>query len=66
MARDPKRINKILSTLKTYWKCNPDMRLGQILHNMSVDLNIDIFFLEDDDLKKALDKWMIEKLNDKT
>lgn len=32
--RDPKRIPVILEELRKYWEANPDLRLGQIIHNI--------------------------------
>lgn len=35
--RDPKRIETIINLLRTYWQCNPDLRLGQIIVNLTPD-----------------------------
>lgn len=35
MARDPERIDRIIALLWTYWKLNPDLRLGQMVMNLS-------------------------------
>lgn len=54
--KDPKRINKIIDILKSYWNSHPDLRLGQILSNIasSCGEGIDTFYLEDDVLKEKL------------
>ncbi len=56
--RDVKRIDILLEELKKYWMKEPDLRLGQILHNIGYILNCmeDSFYLEDDDLIDALKK----------
>lgn len=51
--RDPKRIPAILKLIKEQWTKNPDLRLGQLLSNVS-PTNYDIFFLEDDQLEAGL------------
>lgn len=33
--RDPDRIDRVLSKLSVYWKANPDLRLGQIVSNLT-------------------------------
>ena len=54
--RDPNRISKVLKELNTYWCNYPDLRLGQILSNMSYELSgrNDPFYLEDDELLEEL------------
>ena len=56
--RDKKRIELILNEIGFYWKRNPDLRLGQILSNMSVEagMSSDPFYLEDDRLLNVLIK----------
>ena len=49
--RDPERIERILSILRAYWQANPDLRLGQIVVNMSKP---DPFYLEDEILEERL------------
>ena len=51
--RDPKRINGILKQLGGLWKQYPDLRLGQLILNVSRDPQL-IYYLEDNDLIKAL------------
>ena len=50
--RDPARINRILSALGTYWRANPDHRLGQIVVNVTG--SSDPFYVEDDATEAAL------------
>lgn len=33
--RDPNRIPRILNLLRTYWEENPDLRMGQIVVNLT-------------------------------
>ena len=55
--RDPNRIDRILETIREYWKKNPDLRLSQIIHNADVrDLH---FHLEDDELEKEIRKTLM-------
>lgn len=58
--RDPARIDRILALLGEAWKQSPDLRLGQIVFNLShEELNRgSIFYFEDDDMEKALKKWI--------
>lgn len=51
--RDIKRIDKILLALKKYWIDNPDLRLGQIIVNIT-QCGHDPFYLEDETLLKHL------------
>lgn len=53
--RDPKRINKVLELLRTYWLSHPDLRLGQIVSNASGIRQLDDpFYMEDDQLERWL------------
>lgn len=57
--RDDKRIDKILLKLETYWRNNPDMRLGQIfviLMSMEQINEHQLFYAEDDVLERAIDR----------
>lgn len=58
MTRDKERIDEVLDELETYWKDHHDMRLGQILSNISQRENSsnDPFYMEDDTLLSALEK----------
>jgi len=49
--RDPNRIYDVLDMVGALWQKNPDMRLGQLLINISGLNDIhDLFNLEDDKL----------------
>ena len=50
--RDPKRIKELCKIIETVWEKVPDWRLGQLLFNATG--KYDIFYVEDDVIKKAL------------
>jgi hypothetical protein len=54
--RDPKRIHQILSLLEEYWEANPDLRLCQIISNLTRNTNFstDSYYLDDDLFKTLL------------
>lgn len=54
--RNPDRIPKMLKELETFWKQVPDLRLGQIISNLSYESmkNNDPFYMEDDNLLELL------------
>ena len=54
--RNPDRIPEILKELEEFWKQNPDLRLGQIISNLSYESmrNNDPFYMEDKDLLELL------------
>ena len=58
--RDPKRIDRILSKLATYWKQNPDLRLAQVVSNCCAAQNAglpkNLFYFEDTELEKELER----------
>ena len=59
--RDPNRIAHLLVLLGRLWKRNPDLRFAQIIEILKSKLCIDdIFYVEDDDLIKLLER-MIDK-----
>lgn len=67
--RDRKRINKILEILKEYWGLYPDMRLGQIISNIAIDVGAsDVYYIEDNilenEMKKQLKKSTIKEIED--
>jgi hypothetical protein len=33
--RDPRRIDRVIELLRSYWHANPDLRLGQIIINFT-------------------------------
>ena len=46
--RDISRIDPILARLRRVWMANPDMRLGQMVANVTTDDNI--YHIEDEQL----------------
>lgn len=52
--RDPNRIEELIVDLRNLWKKKPDLRLGQLLVNLSA--NKDLFYLEDEDLLAQIRK----------
>lgn len=55
MARDPKRINRIIEILRAKWLTNPDLRLCQLITNsIGIFKAEDLFFIEDTELEEAL------------
>lgn len=60
--RDPARIHKLLGKLYTAWLLNPDMRLGQLLINLSNLKPYDADLLwntEDDKWEEILDNYIL-------
>ena len=53
MARDPRRIDRILAKLGKAWKENPDLRLMQLLGNCFQD-NGDRYYTEDEVVESLL------------
>ena len=58
--RDPNRIESVLKRIGTMWSLCPDLRLGQLLVNSSIMSGgtSDIFYVEDEDLVKIVEKFM--------
>jgi len=59
MSADPRRIRPILEKLAAYWFAHPELRLGQILGNLSPsptppDGVFDVYYLPDEELERAL------------
>lgn len=58
--RDPARIDRILAALAEHWKANPDLRLGQIVVNLTRATAAghftapEVFYVEDDRIEAAL------------
>lgn len=55
--KDPKRIDKALEILGHYWKKYPDLRLGQLLCNVTedgLDGNPNLYYVEDEYLMVAI------------
>ena len=61
--RDPKRIPEVISLIEEYWALNPDLRLGQLLHNAKGSSELSIYYTEDERLIARL-KEMIQFTKD--
>ena len=55
--RDPNRIPEILNEIEKIWKEYPDLRLGQLISNMSDRSPWPLFYIEDDELIERLEKF---------
>jgi len=53
--RDPKRIDRILKEIKVTWKAHPDMRFYQLLINMGLHADDQMWSVEDDAVEKFLE-----------
>ena len=58
--RDINRIDPILQRIGEIWKQYPDLRLGQLLENISVEYNSSLYFTEDKDLLRKLEGFYIK------
>lgn len=58
--RDINRIDPMLQKIGEIWKQYPDLRLGQLLENVSVEYNSSLFFTEDADLIRKLEGFYIK------
>lgn len=59
--RDPKRIRKFCNSLATAWELVPDLRFGQLLFNIFVQIKNegkDPFYLEDDSMIKRIEQYI--------
>ena len=61
--RDPERIDEVLTKIKLIWKRFPDLRLMQLLLNVIPNSSL-AYFVEDEDLTKALLKFYLENINE--
>lgn len=57
--RDINRIKPTLKKIEEIWKQYPDLRLGQLLENVSLEYNSSLFFMEDEDLLRKLEGFYI-------
>lgn len=57
--RDINRIEPTLKEIGKIWKQFPDLRLGQLLENISLEYNSSLFFMEDEDLLRKLKGFYI-------
>lgn len=60
--RDPNRIEPMLALIRDIWYRCPDTRLTQLIMN-ALNMNEDPYYVEDEKLKKALEKYkkMVEE-----
>lgn len=59
--RDPKRIRKFCNRLATAWELVPDLRFGQLLFNIFVQIKNegkDPFYLEDDSMIQRIEQYI--------
>lgn len=59
--RDPKRIRKFCNRLATAWELVPDLRFGQLLFNIFIQIKNegkDPFYLEDDSMIKRIEQYI--------
>lgn len=61
--RDVDRIDEILHQIEIYWKENPDLRLSQIICNISQEVGIgkDPYYMEDEILSEKLNEKIVKK-----
>jgi len=55
--RDPERIPEILNKLKEIWEKYPDLRLGQLISNMSDRSPWPLFYIEDDEFIERMEEF---------
>lgn len=58
--RDPERIDALLKSIGEVWKHYPDLRLIQLLHNVTGAFNVmggDGFYYEDDKIMEDIKSW---------
>lgn len=62
--RDQKRIERMIERLETAWHAFPDMRLGQLVLNITRAANTsDLWNLEDDQIEQLLDSFTKLKID---
>lgn len=50
--RDPQRIDRMLGRLRQLWLVSPDLRLGQLVCNLTGP--VPTFHMEDDEMERAI------------
>ncbi|MGN6107390.1 MAG: hypothetical protein ACTHU0_19935 [Kofleriaceae bacterium] len=55
--RDPKCIDRVIAKLRALWHADPDMRLGQLVANLT-PASREVSFVEDDVLEERLNTVM--------
>lgn len=54
--RDPERIERILDSIKTAWKANPDLRFFQLIESLGISMDSSTWLVEDEYLESALER----------
>lgn len=54
--REPDRIETVLDCIRDIWYDYPDLRLCQLLENIKPNNLKDMYYIEDDDLCKLLQR----------
>jgi len=54
--RDPNRLEPILQLIRDIWYTSPDLRLTQLIMN-ALNINYDPYYVEDEELKEALERY---------
>ena len=55
--RDPNRITEILELLEKAWKVAPDLRLCQLISNITYSKQDNIFNIEDEELVEMINEY---------
>lgn len=50
-----KEINAIVEALREVWQAHPDLRLGQLISNTAKKVNVDVFYMLDDQVYNFMD-----------
>lgn len=62
--RDPRRIARMIQQLESAWHAFPDMRLGQLVLNITrVETTSDLWNLEDDQIEQLLETFRNLKID---
>lgn len=61
--RDPKRIDKMINLLRDVWHANPDMRLGQLMLNLTRNSQLEddinrIWHAEDEEWVDLMQRYL--------
>lgn len=55
--RNPSRIYPLLYKIGDIWVKKPDLRLGQLLENILAATDKSLFYVEDKDFEKLIDRF---------
>jgi len=56
-VRDPARIDRMLAQLRALWYAYPDLRLGQLVHNLGANVEpnlLDTYYVEDGEMERRI------------